>query len=78
MEIVPFVSRGMSVESMKHQTCMSDWLHKVLGTWDRFPVLSIFSNAIDLSCILLEVEFVVFTALAGILYWTKWDANLID
>lgn len=27
--------------------------------WDRYPVLSMFSNAIDLSCILLEVEFAV-------------------
>jgi len=65
-----------------NEACLSDWLLKVLGTWERFPVLSIFSNVIDLSYILLEVEFAVFvspvTALAGIFYWVKWDANLID
>jgi hypothetical protein len=30
--------------------------------WDRYPVSSAFSNAIDHSCILLEVEFTMFTS----------------
>jgi hypothetical protein len=55
--IVLFVSRGVSAGSMKnvYQICC-------IKCRDRYPVLSMFNNAIDLSIRILELEFSVFSS----------------